>query len=332
MVSRKTLIYNTILFVAITILFIITASTTVFIFSPGRSLSGTAPVSSDINSFDWKTCTNVFNPGGDTNIITIDYSSSFLEAFPPNYREGPTFGTQRIVSLKIYDSLGRMTGINFENNSDKYQEDIPETNYSGNIGTEQWIAYPDRMDICAAIDITLVKRWAEENKKVLPETIIVKMYMMQWRSTDDPGFDGRLRAESVPVDVVVKTKDTITVVHPSILLPLIEPTPYPGFVIFGPPHVKVEATSSTIEWTTNKESDSVVEYWIPGKKDIFSKSDVILTRNHLIKIENLTPNTEYLFRIRSTDSQGNLYQLPEQSSDRGRNFNEGGYSTYTRSN
>src|SRR5258708_4752953 len=67
---------------------------------------------------------------------------------------------------------------------------------------------------------------------------------------------------------------------------------------------EVEATSTTIDWTTDAKSDSVVNYGTTKNLGTAKGPNPSLT-SHETVIEDLDPATQYFFRISSADSAGN---------------------------
>jgi PKD repeat protein len=74
----------------------------------------------------------------------------------------------------------------------------------------------------------------------------------------------------------------------------------------GPRAVNVQRTTVTVQWITNELSNSFVEY---STRETFSISQTAssdaLTKNHQVDLEDLTANTRYYYRVRSTDAAGN---------------------------
>lgn len=88
---------------------------------------------------------------------------------------------------------------------------------------------------------------------------------------------------------------------------------FPGSPGSGPDIQSVETRpisgGALISWTTDNDSDSVVEVsvepdnpysWFPASRDD------TLVRDHQIVVEGLRPETEYSYRVKSTDGDGNL--------------------------
>lgn len=70
---------------------------------------------------------------------------------------------------------------------------------------------------------------------------------------------------------------------------------------------KITDKSAVISWSTDADSTAQVEY---GLTSSYSKSTLVtdkeLTQNHSIKLDYLIPNTEYHFRVVSTDVAGKI--------------------------
>jgi hypothetical protein len=71
-------------------------------------------------------------------------------------------------------------------------------------------------------------------------------------------------------------------------------------------------TSATIAWTTNEAATSQVEYGTTTAYGLSSTLSTALVTNHVILLENLTPDTTYHYVVCSKDAAGNR----EESSDR----------------
>lgn len=86
---------------------------------------------------------------------------------------------------------------------------------------------------------------------------------------------------------------------------------YPGTVT--PPVITAVASSSvtqtaaSISWTTDKSSDSQVEYRVKGTTPwLATVVNASLVTNHSVALNGLTANTDYEYRVKSKDSAGNL--------------------------
>jgi hypothetical protein len=70
--------------------------------------------------------------------------------------------------------------------------------------------------------------------------------------------------------------------------------------------------SATISWSTDKLTDSEVEYWTEGSNT--RKSTIrTLAASHSLTLNNLQKLTQYHFRIKSTDAAGNQVISPEHT-------------------
>jgi parallel beta-helix repeat protein len=72
-------------------------------------------------------------------------------------------------------------------------------------------------------------------------------------------------------------------------------------------------TSVTITWTTNEASDSQINYGLSSTYTASTTLDTADTTSHSVTISGLTANTTYHFRVRSTDSSGNLGLSSDQT-------------------
>ncbi len=71
--------------------------------------------------------------------------------------------------------------------------------------------------------------------------------------------------------------------------------------------VEVATSSATINWKTDKKSDSVVTYGVDRNQFVLSTAKSDLVTDHTIKLENLQfpPGTKLYFQTKSKDSSGN---------------------------
>lgn len=72
----------------------------------------------------------------------------------------------------------------------------------------------------------------------------------------------------------------------------------------------VTSRSATISWTTDRDANSEVEYWIEGSDARGAALDDMVTR-HTIALKGLQKHTLYRFRVKSMDSEGDLAASPE---------------------
>jgi hypothetical protein len=68
----------------------------------------------------------------------------------------------------------------------------------------------------------------------------------------------------------------------------------------------VTATTATINWQTDENADSQVEYGYDTNYGNFSADDGNLVTAHAVTLSNLAANTTYHFRVHSKDATGNL--------------------------
>lgn len=80
----------------------------------------------------------------------------------------------------------------------------------------------------------------------------------------------------------------------------------------SPPHISavstndVTTTAATINWKTDENADSQVEYGLDTKYGSFSGLDGNLVTGHSVTLSDLTAGTTYHFRVLSKDATGNL--------------------------
>lgn len=79
--------------------------------------------------------------------------------------------------------------------------------------------------------------------------------------------------------------------------------------IVGPPTVTPETTTALVEWTTDREADSVVLFspassFTPGQYQFSQSSTDGASTEHSVQIIGLDPFTEYHFQVQSTDAAG----------------------------
>ena len=76
--------------------------------------------------------------------------------------------------------------------------------------------------------------------------------------------------------------------------------------ISGVGATNVTSSSATIAWTTNKPTDSQVEYGLTGAYGSITTLDTSLVTSHSAQLSQLTANATYYYRIKSKDAAGNL--------------------------
>jgi beta-lactamase superfamily II metal-dependent hydrolase len=67
----------------------------------------------------------------------------------------------------------------------------------------------------------------------------------------------------------------------------------------------VSNNSATIQWDTDEDSDSVVEYGTSSSNYTMTASDSNLVTSHSITLGSLSPNTTYYYVVKSTDAASN---------------------------
>ncbi|UCG68853.1 MAG: S8 family serine peptidase [Thermoplasmata archaeon] len=72
----------------------------------------------------------------------------------------------------------------------------------------------------------------------------------------------------------------------------------------GPYILEVGEDTATIVWTTNEESDSTLHYGTTASYGLI-KTDPSLVKEHNVVLTDLSPSTEYHYKISSTDGSGN---------------------------
>jgi hypothetical protein len=70
--------------------------------------------------------------------------------------------------------------------------------------------------------------------------------------------------------------------------------------------LSVTSSGATIGWTTNKPSDTQVEYGLTKSYGALAPLNTTLQTSHSQAINGLAPGTWYRFRVRSRDAAGNL--------------------------
>jgi phosphodiesterase/alkaline phosphatase D-like protein len=76
-------------------------------------------------------------------------------------------------------------------------------------------------------------------------------------------------------------------------------------VISGVQATGITTTVAVIEWATDEDSDSVVEYGTSPGSYPNSEIDLALVTSHSIVLTDLTPATTYYYRVKSTDASNN---------------------------
>jgi hypothetical protein len=79
----------------------------------------------------------------------------------------------------------------------------------------------------------------------------------------------------------------------------------PPEIITDPQVRSITHLEATIDWETDEDSDSKIEYWEMGSTDIQSENDSSLVSFHSIDLIDLQPSTSYYFTVESKDEIGN---------------------------
>ena len=67
----------------------------------------------------------------------------------------------------------------------------------------------------------------------------------------------------------------------------------------------ISTTSADIQWNTDEDSDSFVEYGTSPGSYTNSESDSAMVTSHSVTLSNLSPSTTYYYRVKSTDASNN---------------------------
>ncbi len=68
----------------------------------------------------------------------------------------------------------------------------------------------------------------------------------------------------------------------------------------------ITSSSAVVNWSTNEQATSQVEYGLSTAYGLTSNLDSTLKTNHTVSLSELSPSTTYHFRIRTMDALGNL--------------------------
>lgn len=136
------------------------------------------------------------------------------------------------------------------------------------------------------VDPTLVTHHTVHLSDLTPETT----YWFKCRSKDAAG------------NLTVSDKYTFT----TLAAPDITPP-----VISDVAASETTTTGATISWTTDEPSTSQVEYWVTTSS--LTPLDTTLVTSHSVTLTDLTPETTYHFKVRSSDAAGNLAVSTEYS-------------------
>ena len=88
----------------------------------------------------------------------------------------------------------------------------------------------------------------------------------------------------------------------------------PPSLTSGPAASSITTTKAEITWTTNREGDSKVAIGLASGNYFESESSISTnTTEHRIPLSNLTPGTEYFFKAKWTDEDGNTGESEEKT-------------------
>ena len=80
----------------------------------------------------------------------------------------------------------------------------------------------------------------------------------------------------------------------------------------------IDSTSASITWKTDESADSFTSFG-KDKTSLQKIGDAALVKTHNIPLENLNPNTEYVYKVESNnlidDNKGNLYTFKTPAPD-----------------
>ncbi|UCF08053.1 MAG: fibronectin type III domain-containing protein, partial [Thermoplasmata archaeon] len=82
-------------------------------------------------------------------------------------------------------------------------------------------------------------------------------------------------------------------------------------ILAGPTLLVTGEDTATVVWTTNEDSDSVINYGLDTDYGS-TESDTTLTQDHEMILTGLTPSTTYHYMVRSSDSSGNSVESEDR--------------------
>ncbi|MHA1613783.1 MAG: fibronectin type III domain-containing protein, partial [Candidatus Thorarchaeota archaeon] len=77
----------------------------------------------------------------------------------------------------------------------------------------------------------------------------------------------------------------------------------------------ITLTSALISWTTNENSDSLIDYGTTTDYGLVAGTTATSTTSHSVQLTNLSPGTTYHFKVRSKDSAGNIAESSDNTFD-----------------
>ena len=87
---------------------------------------------------------------------------------------------------------------------------------------------------------------------------------------------------------------------------IVQPVYIPPPVISAVASSNITSSSAVITWTTDRPSDSQVEYGPDTTYGTLGLRDLIMTTSHSSNLQNLDSSVNYHYRVRSTDPNGNV--------------------------
>ncbi|MBI4553395.1 MAG: fibronectin type III domain-containing protein [Candidatus Latescibacteria bacterium] len=86
-------------------------------------------------------------------------------------------------------------------------------------------------------------------------------------------------------------------------------------IIVRPEERGITETSAIITWTTDRVSDSRVQYWVVGTTDTVEtvNPDLSLARQHVVTLTDLTPGTHYAYIVISVDQSNDRVTGPRRT-------------------
>jgi phosphodiesterase/alkaline phosphatase D-like protein len=103
--------------------------------------------------------------------------------------------------------------------------------------------------------------------------------------------------------------ETSTRQHPRKFRTLAQQDETPPVIILGPHSEGRTDEHVLIVWETNEPSDGFVEFGLDSNLTDF-RGLAEFNRLHKLVLDGLTPNTDYFYRVATTDRQGNSFQTP----------------------
>ena len=126
-----------------------------------------------------------------------------------------------------------------------------------------------------------------------------------WEATECPGGALYLVLPAIRSNVAALMSPTTTTTATSSTTTTTLPADTRPPVIGSVGVFNITAKSATIRWSTDETSTSRVEYWATGSSKVLTVLDGALVTGHDIAMSRLTRQTNYSYRVSSTDASGN---------------------------